>query len=332
VRPTPIGSRRAPGDRPGFRTSLDAHVRAPRAEAALPVPRWTPITDPTSLRVEEMYTSAPYPRWHHLGPTASDTVAGYLRARTGAPAPASLEDLDAPRVLVAGCGTGRHALQVARRLERARVEAIDLSRASLAFAIRRARELGEARVTFAQADLLALDRGTYDLVECVGVLHHLEDPAAGWRAVRRLLAPGGLLRAAVYTAKARTGIARARDEIARRGLTARDIPRFRALLVEHAQEWSVPEIPRMIDFYTRPGCRDLLFHVSEHRHPLRQISADVAAAGLRVIGVESPDDASLARYRAAGDATPGAPDLLRWAEIETPETFRRMLTLWATAR
>ncbi len=31
----------------------------------------------------------------------------------------------------------------------------------------------------------------FDLIECVGVLHHLGDPLAGWRVLVSLLKPGG---------------------------------------------------------------------------------------------------------------------------------------------
>ena len=40
--------------------------------------------------------------------------------------------------------------------------------------------------------------GSFDLVYCLGVLHHLEDPVAGVRALARLIRPGGQLRLYVY--------------------------------------------------------------------------------------------------------------------------------------
>ena len=48
-------------------------------------------------------------------------------------------------------------------------------------------------IEFAQADLLELGAigRTFDVVECSGVLHHLADPFAGWRALLPLLRPGG---------------------------------------------------------------------------------------------------------------------------------------------
>ena len=61
--------------------------------------------------------------------------------------------------------------------------AIDISRTSLAYARRKTREAGIANIEYAQADILKL--GTlerrFDVIETVGVLHHLAEPTAGLR-------------------------------------------------------------------------------------------------------------------------------------------------------
>ena len=61
-----------------------------------------------------------------------------------------------PKVLVPGCGTGYHPLILARRHPEADVLAVDLSRTSLAYAIRKQEELKITNVRFCQADLLCL--------------------------------------------------------------------------------------------------------------------------------------------------------------------------------
>jgi ubiquinone/menaquinone biosynthesis C-methylase UbiE len=70
--------------------------------------------------------------------------------------PAKLAAPDAPEILVAGCGTGRHAADHCAAATPRRVLAVDISRASLAYAMRRCAELGLANIRFAQADLLEL--------------------------------------------------------------------------------------------------------------------------------------------------------------------------------
>ncbi|MEK7327813.1 MAG: class I SAM-dependent methyltransferase [Chloroflexota bacterium] len=85
------------------------------------------------------------------------------------------------------------------------VLAVDLSRASLAYAVRMAERFGVTSVTFQQADILEmgeLDR-RFHLIDCGGVLHHLKDPLKGWRVLVGLLEPDGLMKIALYSSRAR---------------------------------------------------------------------------------------------------------------------------------
>lgn len=96
------------------------------------------------------------------------------------------------RVLDAGCGMGRW-LHFARR-RGASVVGMDVSPAIDVAAAR------EGRGDFVQADLRRppLTAGTFDLVYCLGVLHHLEDPVAGLRVLAELVRPQGQVRFYVY--------------------------------------------------------------------------------------------------------------------------------------
>ena len=70
---------------------------------------------------------------------------------------------------------------------------------------RKAHELGLANIEHAQADILKLDSldRRFDVIETAGVLHHLADPAAGWRLLLSLLRPNGLMFVGLYSALAR---------------------------------------------------------------------------------------------------------------------------------
>src|SRR6185295_3717387 len=127
---------------------------------------------------------------------------------------------DAPaRILVAGCGTGRHPIGTARRFPESSILAVDLSLTSLAYAVRKTRELGIRNIDYRQADLLLLGAlpERFDVVDCTGVLHHLEDPVAGWRVLCSLLRPGGVMRVGLYSELARRHVVRARELIATSG-------------------------------------------------------------------------------------------------------------------
>ena len=53
-------------------------------------------------------------------------------------------------------------------------------------------------VELRRGDLVTADLGAFDLVYCIGVLHHLADPDAGFRSLLRHTRPGGRFHAWVY--------------------------------------------------------------------------------------------------------------------------------------
>jgi SAM-dependent methyltransferase len=114
--------------------------------------------------------------------------------------PLDREFFPGKRVLDAGCGTGRHAFFAASYGAR-EVVALDVSDA-----VETARRTLERfdNVDVIQGDLLrpplrgARDGGGFDLVYCIGVLHHLPDPHEGFRTLLEHVAPGGTLAVWVY--------------------------------------------------------------------------------------------------------------------------------------
>ncbi|TNF19556.1 MAG: class I SAM-dependent methyltransferase [Rhodobacteraceae bacterium] len=115
------------------------------------------------------------------------------------------------RVLVAGGGTGDGLIQLAHLLTQAErpheITYLDLSQTARAVAEARARVRSLDTITFHTASLLeAADFGEFDYIDCCGVLHHLPDPDAGFRALRAALAPGGGMGFMVYAPYGRTGV------------------------------------------------------------------------------------------------------------------------------
>jgi trans-aconitate methyltransferase len=288
---------------------LVQQIAEPLAERALrqAIPHLTAISGDVSRAVQNQYEDNPYPRW-------SDTAA-------------AVSTQDKPlEALVAGCGTGRQSVELAQRHPAARILAIDLSLASLSYALRKTRELGLTNITYAQADILALGSigRTFDLIEANGVLHHLADPWAGWRVLLSLLRPDGAMRIGLYSERARQPVIAAHAFIAKHGYgrTADDIRRFRQDILA---EETLAMLPQSRDFYTVSGCRDLLFHVQEHRMTLPQIKAFIAANGLTFQGFDL-DAATLQDYKTQYPADQAGTDLDCWHAFEEvhPNTFVRM--------
>lgn len=100
------------------------------------------------------------------------------------------------RVLELGCGGGSLLVHVAT-WEPSELVGVDLgasvdsARANLEQAGKTATVVRHDMTTFADAD-------GFDLVYCIGVLHHLKDPAEGFAAVLRNTRPGGRFHCWVY--------------------------------------------------------------------------------------------------------------------------------------
>jgi hypothetical protein len=84
-----------------------------------------------------------------------------------------------------------------------------------------------------------------------------------------------------------------------------------------------------VDFFTTSTCRDLLFHVQEHRLTLAEIDGFLAAHHLRLLGFLL-EDAVLAAYRRRFPDDPGAVNLDYWQAYEKdhPDTFSGMYQFW----
>src|SRR5260221_4647255 len=222
-----------------------------------------------------------------------------------------------------------------RGSSRARRCWVDLSLASLAYARRQVEALGLDNVEFAEADILnmgTMDR-TFDIVDASGVLHHLSDPWAGWRALLARLRAGGFMEVCLYSALARRDINAARAFVAERGYrpSAPDIRRCRQDILASATAWA-KRVANCRDFFTTSECRDLLLHVQEHQMALPQIAAFLAESNADFIGFNDPR--VLAQFKARFPAEHEANDLGLWHlfETENPDTFIEMYCLWMRKR
>jgi 2-polyprenyl-3-methyl-5-hydroxy-6-metoxy-1,4-benzoquinol methylase/tetratricopeptide (TPR) repeat protein len=290
-------------------------------DRAVKIPSLTEITDPVSLRVREQYEEFPYPRWRELSPQApgADSLA--------------LSQAPRPQILIAGCGTGQEPLRFAQSCPAASILAVDLSRISLAYASRKGEELGIKNVEFRHADILQLGslNRTFDSISSMGVLHHMQDPVAGWKILTELLNPSGMMRIGLYSVMARRPVTAAREAIHRGGYpnTAAGMRRFRKDSENLTGRPPQGKIFDTMDYYCLNMYRDLLFHVQEHQFSLPQIKDILTALNLEFIGL-SVSEAAHQHYRQYFPDDPQERNLDNWhrMELANPDMFVQMYVFW----
>ena len=134
------------------------------------------------------------------------------------------------RVLVAGGGAGDQTIFLAEQLRqnpRAAVVHLDISANGIAIARRRAEIRKLANITWVHSsilDLPSLPVGRFDYINCVGVLHHLEDPAAGLRALDAVLQEDGAMSLMLYGRYGRTGVYQVQELLRRINAAEPDLP------------------------------------------------------------------------------------------------------------
>jgi SAM-dependent methyltransferase len=296
------------------------HYRQER-EIAERIEALTPITGDVSRAVRGLYEENPYPRWLTLHRPQARSLAEVVPALAARGARGS--------ILVAGGGTGQHPIHTALSFPDCEVVALDLSRASLAYAARMAERFEVKNLSFRQADILELgswDR-RFDLIESLGVLHHMKDPLAGWRVLTGLLRKGGVMRIGLYSTIARQPLQAAREFARQSGFpgTPDGIRRCRRAILDLPEQHPARAVLASDDFYSLSGCRDLIMHVQERSFTLPQIANCLRKLGLQLIALHCPPEVHAA-FRAAFPDPAALTNLELWDRFEKqhPDVFRGM--------
>ncbi len=290
------------------------------------------ISDNVSNRVREQYEENPYPRWVKIGlPLKARLISEICAAKNLNLHSKSIQKVNAPNILIAGCGTGQHSIETASTFSDCQVTAVDLSLASLAYAKRKTTELGINNLEYLQADILNLNqlKQKFDIIESVGVLHHMDEPMAGWRVLTDLLKPNGLMRIGLYSELARLQITEVRKEITSQkvGTSDTDIKKFRQSLINSHNEHH-QLLTKSSDFFSLSTFRDLIFHVQEHCFNIPQIKKCLNKLELKFCGFENKD--VISNFRNFHGKEMDIYDLALWHQFEenNPRSFGGMYVFW----
>ena len=291
------------------------------------------ISRTASKMIAENYEQYPYPRWLGMKPPEPGRRHRRLREFFDED---ELAFLQKPfSVLVAGCGTGDKAIEYALSYgNQAQVLAVDLSRASLAYASRMARKYQVTNIQFLQIDLLDLPKlhRTFDVIEATGVLHHMHDPAEGGRALVDCLRDNGIIHISLYSELSRREIVRLRKNYEERipRITSDDVRHYRRQWMREDPDLVENRLPLRWDFFDLNRCKDLLFHPLEHRFTVPQIGRLLDMLGLEFRGLETPDLITT-QYWTPYPAPQDRRNLSRWHEFErhNPDAFANLYEVWS---
>ena len=219
------------------------------------------------------------------------------------------------RVLVAGGGTGDATIFLAEQLRHTNAEIVyvDISLASMEIAKKRADIRKLTNITWHHHSLLDvadLGIGTFDYINCSGVLHHLADPAAGLQALTNVLSDKGAMGIMVYAELGRTGIYQI-QELMR--ILCKNTPNRQekvdickeVLSQLPASNWFDLEQKKFKTFHMDLnqfgdiGIYDLLLHPQDRAYTVPQLISLINACGLQLIDFIMPGGLAKIMYKSA---------------------------------
>lgn len=301
------------------------------------IPVHLKLKDKVSKDVQSQYEENPYPRWENIQiPQKKVPIGPWLCSYSKYFNNKHIYRLKNPQILVAGTGTGQQAIGAATVINNCNVDAFDLSKSSLSYAIRKSKELDVKNINFFQADLFELDflDREYDLIQCSGVLHHTNDPLSGLLSLKEKCAKTGVIQIGLYSKIARFHLNKIRDEIKNSGIgdTKEEMLDFRTkLLTDENFKDEVKVIAQWGDFYSTSMFRDLCFHKHEIQFDCLEIENLIAEAGLNFICMMTQNHQRI-EFEKKTKKLAGEASLLDWHnfELENQHFFNEMYNIILT--
>ena len=293
----------------------------------------TEIEDLTSKKVKKQYEENPYPRWLGIPESQKNKTYG-TSINNSLFKKIPKETIDKlSNVLIAGCGTGRHPMFIAALDRDIEITAIDITKASLSYGKRMAKNLNIKNINWLQADILKLDDmdKKYDVIESVGVIHHMKEPNKGFELLDRRLKKNGLLKLGLYARYFRKGrLDKIKKYITENKLppTIESIRDVRKYIFNNLKNKDLSPLVTIPDYYNTSGFRDLLMHVQEWDYTIPEIK-EMIKDKYDFIGFTLPGN-KFEEYKKKFPGDRFLNNLNNWNifEKENPDFFVGMYQFW----
>lgn len=243
------------------------------------------------------------------------------------------------KILDAGCGTGVGTEYLMHLNPDAEIMGIDLSEGALDVAQKRCSQSGvrenhQAPVTFQRLPIeqAAELEGEFDLINCVGVLHHMPDPVEGIKALAKKVAPGGLFHIFVYAELGRWEIQIMQEAIAllqgdQRGDYVDGVKVGRDIFSSLGEESRLTKYDKerwALENHRDASFADMYVHPQETDYNINTLFELIDESGLEFVGFSNPPVWNLDRL------VGNSPDLMERAKNLSERDRYRLIELLDT--
>ena len=293
----------------------------------------TEIPEVDQHNVKAQYERFPYPQWENLDVTSPTEYGLALRNQYPHANLPNFIHSNKLNILVAGCGTGRHAINAACYFKNVNLLALDICKNSLAYAKFKSDEFNIRNIEFKLADITKLGSiNKFDIIECSGVLHHIKHHKKALSNLLNNLKPNGLIKISLYSERARKSVIAIRDIFKRNDMSLNEdkIRVARQAIMQSNGFENKAGITQSNDFYSMSGTVDLLFHQYEKRFTPLTLKSLCKEHNLEWLGFSNLNRETRQQFMKFHGSKYNFGDLCQWEDFEKvyPETFSSMFQFY----
>lgn len=254
-------------------------------------------------KVKEMYNEYVYPaydkKWDIKAPIPSAFAPNGFLEQINYYNYNGSNDFNNFSILVAGVGLGTDIIALnyqlkQRKCKNTRLLGIDLSISSLEICKKRLELYNYSDdielINMSLLDLNPEKHGKFDLIFCIGVLHHLEDPKLGLQSLNNVLKDDGMMNIMVYGKYGRTGVYQMQDlmKIINKNTDKMDekIINYKNIYKSlPSTNWFKKNEPSINydDMNTDEGIVDLILHVQDRAYSVEELYQWVEGCDLKIL-------------------------------------------------